>query len=68
MDREGCRSPAGTGGMTRLARSWYAQLPMVGIYRLVIIGLVTTHAGVGRVVVISARVTTVAIGRSMGSR
>ena len=68
MDREGCRSPAGIGGMTGLARSWYAQRPMVGVYRLVVTGLVTTYAGIGGVVVISSRVTTVAIGRGMGSR
>ena len=46
----------------------YAQRPMVGIYRLVIISLVTTYAGIGGVVVISIWVTAVAIGRGMGSR
>ena len=66
MDREGCRSPARIGGMTRLARGRYAKRKVVGVYRLVIIGLVTTYAGVGGIVVISSRVTAVAIGRSMG--
>ena len=54
--------------MTGFTRGRYTQRSMVGIDRLVVIGLVTTYAGVGRVVVISSRVTTVAIGRSMGSR
>ena len=47
--------------MTRLARSGYAQRPMVGIYRLVIIGLMTTYAGIGGIVVISTNMTAVAI-------
>ena len=68
MDREGRRSPAGIGGMTSLARSWYAQRSMIGIYRLVVIGLMTTYAGIWGIVVISIWVTAVAIGRGMGSR
>ena len=39
----------------------YAQRPMVGIYRLVIISLVTTYAGIGGIVVISSFVAAVAI-------
>ena len=66
MDREGRRSPAGTGCMTSLARSWYAQRCVVGVDRLIVVGLVTTYAGGGGIVVIPARVTTVAVGRSMG--
>ena len=61
MDREGCRSPAGTGRMTGFTRSWYAKRPMVGVYRLVVIGLMATHAGVGGVIVISTLVAAVAI-------
>ena len=61
MDREGRRSPAGIGCMTGLARSWYAQRPVVGVDRLVVIGLVTTHAGGGRVVVVSTNMAAVAI-------
>ena len=68
MDRVGCRSPAGTSRMTGLARSWYAQRPMVGVYRLVVTGLVTTYAGIGGVVVVSIWVAAIAIGSSMGSR
>ena len=66
MDREGRRSPAGTSGMTGLAGGGHTQRPMVGVYRLVVIGLVTTYAGVGGVIVISIWVAAVAIGRSMG--
>ena len=68
MDREGRWSPAGTSRMTGLTRGGYAQRPMVGVYRLVVTGLVTTYAGAGGVVVVSFWVTTVAIGRGMGSR
>ena len=67
MDREGCWRPAGTGGMTGLARSWYAQRPMVGVYRLVVIGLVTTYAGFGGIVVISSFVATVALYGGMSA-
>ena len=67
MDREGCWRPAGTGGMTGLARSWYAQRPMVGVYRLVVTGLVTTYAGIGGVVVISTNMTTAAIHGCMSA-
>ena len=61
MDREGRRRPAGIGGMTGLTRGGYAQHPMVGVYRLVVIGLVTTYAGGGGIVVISSFVAAVAI-------
>ena len=67
MDREGCRSPAGTGCMTGLARSWYTKRSVIGVDRLIVIGLVTTYAGVGRIVVISSRVTTVAVYSCMGA-
>ena len=53
--------------MTRLARSGYAQRPMVGVYRLVVVGLVTTYASVGGIVVVSTNMTTVAIHGGMGS-
>ena len=66
MDREGRRGPAGTCRMTGLTRGGYTQRSVVGVYRLVVIGLVTTHAGGGGIVVIPSRVTTVAVGRSMG--
>ena len=66
MDRKGRRSPAGTGGMTSLTRGGYAQHSVIGIGRVVVIGLMTTYAVVGSIVVISSRVTTVAVGRSMG--
>ena len=68
MDRERSRSPAGTSRMTGLAGGWYAKRKVVRVYRLVVTGLVTTYAGAGGVVVISARVTAVAISSSMGSR
>ena len=68
MDREGCRSPARIGGMTGLTGGRYTQRPMVGVYRLVVTGLVTTYAGAGGVIVVSSRVTAVAISSSMGSR
>ena len=68
MDRKGCRGPAGTSGMTGLARGGYAKRSVIGVDRLVVIGLVTTYARAGGIVVISSRVTAVAIGRSMGSR
>ena len=68
MDREGCWRPAGIGRMTGFTRSWYAKRPMVGVDRLVVTGLMATHAGSGGVVVGSSRVTAVAIGSSMGSR
>ena len=68
MDREGRRSPAGIGGMTGLACSRDAKCPVVGVYRLVVTGLVTTYAGIGGVVVISSWMTAVAISSSMGSR
>ena len=68
MDREGCWRPAGTGGMTGLTGGWYAKRNVVGVYRLVVTGLLSTYADIGGVVVVSSRVTTVAIGRSMGSR
>ena len=54
--------------MTGLARGGYAKRPMVGVDRLVVISLVTTYAGVGGIIVVSSRVTAVAIGCSMGSR
>ena len=66
MDREGRRRPTRIGGMTGLTGGRYAQRSVVGIYGLVVIGLVTTHAGIWGIVVISSRVTTVAVGRSMG--
>ena len=68
MDREGCRSPARIGGMAGLTRGRYAKRCVVGVYRLVVISLVTTYARAGGIVVISSRVAAVAIGRSMGSR
>ena len=68
MDREGCRRPAGTCRMTGFARGGYAKRPVIGVDRLVVIGLVTTYAGVGGIIVVSSRVTAVAIGCSMGSR
>ena len=54
--------------MTGLTRGGYAKRPVIGVYRLVVIGLVTTYAGIWGVIVISSRVTAVAIGRCMGSR
>ena len=54
--------------MTGLARSWDTKRNVVGVYRLVVTGLVTTYAGIGGIVVISSWVTAVAIGCSMGSR
>ena len=68
MDREGSWRPAGIGRMTGFTRSWYAKRCVIWIYRLVVIGLMATHAGSGGVVVVSSRVTAVAIGRGMGSR
>ena len=68
MDREGCRRPARTSRMTGLARSWDTKRNVVGVYRLVVTGLVTTYAGAGGVVVVSIWVTTVAIGCCMSSR
>ena len=68
MDREGCWRPAGTCRMTGFARGGYAKRPVIGVDRLVVIGLVTTCASVGGIVVISIWVTAVAIGRGMGSR
>ena len=54
--------------MTGLAGGRDTKCNVIGIYGLVIIGLVTTHAGIGGVIVIPARVTAVAISSSMGSR
>ena len=68
MDREGRRSPTWIGGMTGFTRGRYAQRSVVGVDRLVVISLVTTHAGAGGVVVVSIWVTTVAIGCCMSSR
>ena len=68
MNRESCRSPAGSSRMTGFTRSWYAKRCVIWIYRLVVIGLVTTYAGIWGIVVISIWVAAVAIGRGMGSR
>ena len=61
MDREGCRSPARIGGMTGLAGGWYAKRKVVGVYRLVVIGLVTSYAGIWGVVVISTNMAAVTL-------
>ena len=61
MNSKGCRGPARIGRMKRLTCSWYAQRSVVGVDRLVVIGLVTTHAGGGRVVVVSTNMAAVAI-------
>ena len=68
MNRKGRRGPAGIGGMTFVAGGRKSKRSVIGIGRVVVIGLMTTYAGVGSIVVISSRVTTVAIGRSMSSR
>ena len=68
MDREGSWRPAGIGRMTGFTRSWYAKRCVIWIYRLVVIGLMTTYAGIWGIVVISIWVTAVAIDRGMGSR
>ena len=47
--------------MTGLAGGWYAKRKVVRVYRLVVIGLMATHAGVGGVIVISTLVAAVAI-------
>ena len=47
--------------MTGLTRSWDTQRPMVGVYRLVVTGLVTTYAGIGSVVVISTNMAGVTL-------
>ena len=52
--------------MTGLTGGRDTKRPVIGVDRLVVIGLVTTYAGIWGVIVISSRVTTVAIGRSMG--
>ena len=61
MDREGCWRPAGIGRMTGFTSSWYTKGCVIGVYRLVVIGLVTTYAGGGGIVVISSFVAAVAI-------
>ena len=61
MDREEGRRPAGIGSVTIDAGGRNAKRTMVRIRRVVVIGLVTAHTGVGRVVINAARVTTVAI-------
>ena len=61
MNREGRRSPAGTSRMTGFARSWDTKRNVVGVYRLVVIGLVTSYAGGGGVVVVTAWVTAVTV-------
>ena len=53
--------------MTGLAGSRDAKCPMVGVYRLVVIGLVTTYAGIGGIVVISSFVATVALYGGMSA-
>ena len=53
--------------MTGLAGGRDTKCNVIGIYGLVIIGLVTTHAGVGGIVVISSFVAAVAIHGGMGS-
>ena len=47
--------------MAGFTRGWYTQRNVVGVYRLVVTGLVTTYAGVGGVVVISSLMAAVAI-------
>ena len=47
--------------MTGLAGGWYAKRKVVRVYRLVVIGLVTTYAGIWGVVVISTNMATVTL-------
>ena len=67
MNGKGSRAPAGTGRMTFIAGGRKSKRNVIWVGGIVVIGLVTTHAGGGGIVVIPARVTAVAIGRSMGS-
>ena len=67
MDRKSSWRPARIGGMTGLTRGRYAQRPVVGVDRLVVISLVTAYAGVGRVVEIPAHMATVAVYRGMSA-
>ena len=62
MNSEGCRSPSRVCGMTIAAGGWNIQGNMVGIGGAVEIGLMTSHTGIGCVVIVTARVTAVAIG------
>ena len=47
--------------MTGLARGRNAKRPVVGVYRLVVTGLVTTHAGVGGIIVVSTNMAAVTL-------
>ena len=47
--------------MTGFARSWDTKRNVVGVYRLVVTGLVTTYAGIGSVVVISTNMAAVTL-------
>jgi len=69
MNRESGRYPVRVGGMAGGTGCWYADRAMVWICRLVVIGLVASHAGIRWVVVISL-VTRVTVngGMSAGQR
>ena len=53
--------------MTGLTGGGYAQRSVVGVDRLVVVGLVTTYAGVGGIIVISTNMAAVAIHGCMSS-
>ena len=68
MDRECSRVPVWVGGMTGFAGGWYADGRMVWICRSVIIGLVTSHTGIGGGDIISLVTSkTIIRDRCMGS-
>jgi len=68
MNWERCRCPSGVRGMTINAGCRNAKSDVIGICGVAVIGLVTTHAGIGCAVIVALRVTAEAISCSMGPR
>ncbi len=67
MDRKCCRFPVGVCGMAIDAGRGNVQRDVVRIGGVVVILLVTTHAGIRCVVVISVGVAVVAVGRGVST-
>jgi len=64
---ERCRLPVRDCGMTGFTGCRNPQCTMIWIDRLIVISLVTSYAGGGSIVVIPARVTTVAVYGCVGA-
>ena len=67
VDSKSSRSPPGISCMTSFAGCGDGKCTVIWIGCVVIICLMATHAGIGCVVIVSSRVTAIAISRGMSS-